>query len=69
MATMRRAGCTSPRMLAVEALTAAETETEAAWAAEATVVAKAAMVVVMDTELSHLQTAGCDQYRCRCPSM
>jgi hypothetical protein len=56
-------------MLAVEALTAAETETEAAWAAEATVVAKAAMVVVMDTELSHLQTAGCDQYRCRCPNM
>jgi len=38
-------------------------------AAEATEATMEAVVVVMDTELSHLQTAGCDQYRCRCPSM
>jgi len=52
----------------VVATAAVEREVVERGAAEAAVTT-VAVVVAKSIEMSHLQTAGCDQYRCRCPSM
>jgi len=48
------------------AATAAVAAVEVGWAVRETAVVTAAVVVVMSTEMSHRQTAGCGQYRWLC---